>query len=562
MLEPQLETMCYLIRHSLRILCNLRSSHRRAFMLLPHRADKISARSASTSQSALTPKKATTSNFFPPVGLASLCRSSYNHLTSTTIPINIMGNKSAVKAMAEPNATPSPPTDILGQIAIALNQLGYAKTAKALTKEAQTNGLTLDAVAGAQESALIQLWEGASKGEVVEADSDVDMEESSEESETEGKKAGVVDDEAEVTSDDGIEEESESEAESSEEEEEDVVEAPVATTGSSKRKRAATPDSSSSEESAASDGESSSSESSSEEEARPAKRTKIVAAAQEAESSAASSSAESSESEAEVDAAEVALPTSASSSDVSSSSESEADSDSSDSGSESDDESSAASSSSDDDSASDSDSSVPAPTPKKKPVGKKAAAALRAEPPVTKAAESSAEEKASESASIASTSSSATLAAVSPPPQISKSAAKRLKKKNVAATAPTISAPAVAAPIDMLVPVASTPASGAQTPIDNSSIHPSRLSRIPNSAPTSSLPTTSTPIPATEENIKKLKKDNVPFQRIPADTKVDPRFASNEYQSYEYADRAFQDLSVTRGKGFTKEKNKKKRGEF
>ncbi|RMD44635.1 hypothetical protein DV735_g568, partial [Chaetothyriales sp. CBS 134920] len=37
---------------------------------------------------------------------------------------------------------------------------------------------------------------------------------------------------------------------------------------------------------------------------------------------------------------------------------------------------------------------------------------------------------------------------------------------------------------------------------------------------------------------------------------------SNAYQSYEYADRAYKDLSVTRGKGFTKEKNKKKRGSY
>ncbi|KAL9115208.1 MAG: hypothetical protein Q9227_001002 [Pyrenula ochraceoflavens] len=37
---------------------------------------------------------------------------------------------------------------------------------------------------------------------------------------------------------------------------------------------------------------------------------------------------------------------------------------------------------------------------------------------------------------------------------------------------------------------------------------------------------------------------------------------SNAYQSYNYADRAYQDLSITRGKGFTKEKNKKKRGSY
>lgn len=37
---------------------------------------------------------------------------------------------------------------------------------------------------------------------------------------------------------------------------------------------------------------------------------------------------------------------------------------------------------------------------------------------------------------------------------------------------------------------------------------------------------------------------------------------SNAYRSYDYADRAYNDLSVTRGKGFTKEKNKKKRGSY
>ena len=56
------------------------------------------------------------------------------------------------------------------------------------------------------------------------------------------------------------------------------------------------------------------------------------------------------------------------------------------------------------------------------------------------------------------------------------------------------------------------------------------------------------------------KTTSTPFSRIPADTKVDPRFASNKYISYDYANRAHQDLIVTKGKGFTKEKNKKKRG--
>lgn len=37
---------------------------------------------------------------------------------------------------------------------------------------------------------------------------------------------------------------------------------------------------------------------------------------------------------------------------------------------------------------------------------------------------------------------------------------------------------------------------------------------------------------------------------------------SNEYQSYEYANKAYKDLSVTRGKGFKREKDKKKRGSY
>lgn len=42
----------------------------------------------------------------------------------------------------------------------------------------------------------------------------------------------------------------------------------------------------------------------------------------------------------------------------------------------------------------------------------------------------------------------------------------------------------------------------------------------------------------------------------------DPSYIDNKYVSYDYADRAYKDLSVTRGKGFTKEKNKKKRGSY
>lgn len=69
-------------------------------------------------------------------------------------------------------------------------------------------------------------------------------------------------------------------------------------------------------------------------------------------------------------------------------------------------------------------------------------------------------------------------------------------------------------------------------------------------------------MPATPDNAKKLKKEHIPFSRIPADIKVDERFSSNKYVPYDYANRAHQDLIVTKGKGFTKEKNKKKRGSY
>jgi len=62
--------------------------------------------------------------------------------------------------------------------------------------------------------------------------------------------------------------------------------------------------------------------------------------------------------------------------------------------------------------------------------------------------------------------------------------------------------------------------------------------------------------------IKQAKKVNVPFSRIPKDIKVDDRLASNKFVDYDYARKAHEDLIVTKGKGFTKEKNKKKRGSY
>jgi hypothetical protein len=69
-------------------------------------------------------------------------------------------------------------------------------------------------------------------------------------------------------------------------------------------------------------------------------------------------------------------------------------------------------------------------------------------------------------------------------------------------------------------------------------------------------------VPATEENIKRAKKENVPFSRIPKDQVVDPRLTSNAFVPYDYAQRAHEALIVTKGKAFTKAKNKGKRGSY
>lgn len=63
-------------------------------------------------------------------------------------------------------------------------------------------------------------------------------------------------------------------------------------------------------------------------------------------------------------------------------------------------------------------------------------------------------------------------------------------------------------------------------------------------------------------NIKKhLGARQTPLAQLSATATPDSHI-SNAYISYDYAERAYNDLSVTRGKGFTKEKNKKKRGSY
>jgi SRP40, C-terminal domain len=52
------------------------------------------------------------------------------------------------------------------------------------------------------------------------------------------------------------------------------------------------------------------------------------------------------------------------------------------------------------------------------------------------------------------------------------------------------------------------------------------------------------------------------FRRVPTDQAVDPRLASNAFAGGDYAQRAFRDLAPTRGRRFTREKGKKKRGSY
>lgn len=57
---------------------------------------------------------------------------------------------------------------------------------------------------------------------------------------------------------------------------------------------------------------------------------------------------------------------------------------------------------------------------------------------------------------------------------------------------------------------------------------------------------------------------NEPFSRIRKDIKVEDKFRSNAFEdnAHGWGRKAHEDLIVTKGKGFTKEKNKKKRGSY
>ncbi|KAL9609704.1 MAG: hypothetical protein Q9167_005554 [Letrouitia subvulpina] len=66
--------------------------------------------------------------------------------------------------------------------------------------------------------------------------------------------------------------------------------------------------------------------------------------------------------------------------------------------------------------------------------------------------------------------------------------------------------------------------------------------------------------PSANAAVKKANPQS--FRRVPADTKIDKGFESNQYRSYDYADQAHKNLSVVKGKGFTKEKNKQKKKNY
>ncbi|PFH61292.1 hypothetical protein XA68_17709 [Ophiocordyceps unilateralis] len=70
------------------------------------------------------------------------------------------------------------------------------------------------------------------------------------------------------------------------------------------------------------------------------------------------------------------------------------------------------------------------------------------------------------------------------------------------------------------------------------------------------------PDPVKSGSKARNKQVDARFSRIPKDIQVDAKFASNDYVAMDYSRRAYEDLVVTKGKGFTREKNKKKKGSF
>ena len=83
----------------------------------------------------------------------------------------------------------------------------------------------------------------------------------------------------------------------------------------------------------------------------------------------------------------------------------------------------------------------------------------------------------------------------------------------------------------------------------------------PESGSRDDTPKERVPMKAMADIKKHLGARQTPLAQLSAKATPDSHI-SNAYISYDYAERAYNDLSVTRGKGFTKEKNKNKRGSY
>lgn len=290
-------------------------------------------------------------------------------------------------------------------------------------------------------------------------------------------------------------------------------------------------DASDSSDSESSDSDSDS-DSESETEKKPVKKaekkTKTEKKADTSDSSSASSSSESEDSSDSSDSSDSDSSDSDSDSDSDSSSSSSSSSDS-DSDSSSDSDSDSLSSSDSDSSASDSESESESESEKKT---KKTAKPVKAEKPAKK------EKKDKKSVDKAEPSSD--------------SAASSVTLADAPAQVDTIMVPASSA-------LGQAEGTAAPTNDADEHMHPSRKRKLGGAF---SEAEQQVAVPATEANLKRAKKENVPFSRIPKDQYVDPRLASNAFVPYDYAQRAHEALIVTKGKAFTKAKNKGKRGSY
>lgn len=376
------------------------------------------------------------------------------------------------------SSAPSP--ELLALVNDFLASNGFDKAAKALSKQAKDQSISL---AANTNTTLTALFDARPKEATATADDSSDA------------------------SDSSADESSDSDSESEDEKK------PVKKAATKARK--VTPPSSSSSDSESSEDE------------KPAvKKTKTAKKADTSSDSSSASSSSESESSDSSDSSDSDSSDSDSSSSSSSSSSSDSDSDS----------DSSSSSDSDSSSSSDSDSSESESENEKK---KKPAKAAKIEKPAKK-------EKADK--------------------KEKKPVAKSEPSSDSAASSVTLAdAPApLKAEVDtIMVPASSAlgQAEGTAIPSNDAEehMHPSRKRKLGGAFGEAEQKVA---VPATDENIKRAKKENVPFSRIPKDQYVDPRLVSNAFVPYDYAQKAHEALIVTKGKAFTKAKNKGKRGSY